>query len=407
MRLYKLYTESFKGLSPEAWMLSLVMLINRAGSMVLPFLGVYMATQLQFSIKETGVVLSFYGVGSILGSWLGGHFTDKLGEYKVQVFSLFLSAPLFLLIPLFLSVEGMAAIIFIQSTISETFRPANSVAIAKYAKPQNLTRAFSLNRMAVNLGYSVGPAMGGILSAISYEFLFVTNAIGALIAGIFYVKFFRRRHLLFQYKFRRNAQLKSTEKIAVKSPYKDFPFLIFCMFCALFSICFFQFFNTIPIFYKEVAKLDQQTIGYILGYSGFIIAVFEMLIVTLADKYLNLSQILLIGALSVAVAYGILIFDHGLFIIVLSMTILSLSEILALPFMATITALRADQNSQGAYMGLNGMSFSASFILTPILGTAIAEDYGFNTLWLISALVLIFSGLGLFWIVRRMKLKPA
>ncbi|CAM3784954.1 MFS transporter [Elizabethkingia occulta] len=187
MGLLRIYADSFKGLSKEAWMLSIVMLINRSGSMVLPFLGVYMTDQLEFSIKESGIVLSFYGVGSVIGSWLGGYFTDKFGEYRVQSTSLFLSAPLFLLIPIFTSVEGMALIILLQSIISETFRPANSVAITKYARPENLTRAFSLNRMAINLGFSIGPALGGILSSVSYELLFITNAVGAILAGIFYV----------------------------------------------------------------------------------------------------------------------------------------------------------------------------------------------------------------------------
>ena len=171
-------------------MLAAVMLINRAGSMVLPFLGVYMVDHLHFGIKESGMVLSFYGIGSVLGSWLGGLITDRVGEYKVQSTSLFLSVPLFCVLPLFTSIEGLATIILLQSIISEMFRPANSVAITKYAKSQNLTRAFSLNRMAVNLGFSIGPAMGGILSSISYDFLFYCNALGALLAGIVYVIFF-------------------------------------------------------------------------------------------------------------------------------------------------------------------------------------------------------------------------
>ena len=85
----------------------------------------------------------------------------------------------------------MALIILLQSIISETFRPANSVAITKYARPENLTRAFSLNRMAINLGF-LYPALGGILSSVSYELLFITNAVGAILAGIFYVRFLEK-----------------------------------------------------------------------------------------------------------------------------------------------------------------------------------------------------------------------
>ncbi|AIL46145.1 MULTISPECIES: MFS transporter [Elizabethkingia] len=380
-------------------MLSIVMLINRSGSMVLPFLGVYMTDQLEFSIKESGIVLSFYGVGSVIGSWLGGYFTDKFGEYRVQSTSLFLSAPLFLLIPIFTSVEGMALIILLQSIISETFRPANSVAITKYARPENLTRAFSLNRMAINLGFSIGPALGGILSSVSYELLFITNAVGAILAGIFYVRFFRKRHKIYQKKMKEKSMVKDTlEK--ERSPYRDSPFLVYCLLCAIFSVCFFQFFNTIPIFYKEVAHLDQKSIGYILGYSGFIIVVLEMLVVNFADKYLTIAKTLLYGILMCAAAYAMLAINHHISLIMLSISILSVGEILVLPFMSTITALRSGKTNQGAYMGLNGMTFSISFIITPLLGTSVASDLGFNTLWIGSGAVLALAGIAMYFVVN-------
>ncbi|WP_407489506.1 MFS transporter [Elizabethkingia anophelis] len=380
-------------------MLSIVMLINRSGSMVLPFLGVYMTDQLEFSIKESGIVLSFYGVGSVIGSWLGGYFTDKFGEYRVRSTSLFLSAPLFLLIPIFTSVEGMALIILLQSIISETFRPANSVAITKYARPENLTRAFSLNRMAINLGFSIGPALGGILSSVSYELLFITNAVGAILAGIFYVRFFRKRHKIYQKKMKEKSMVKDTlEK--ERSPYRDSPFLVYCLLCAIFSVCFFQFFNTIPIFYKEVAHLDQKSIGYILGYSGFIIVVLEMLVVNFADKYLTIAKTLLYGILMCAAAYAMLAINHHISLIMLSISILSVGEILVLPFMSTITALRSGKTNQGAYMGLNGMTFSISFIITPLLGTSVASDLGFNTLWIGSGAVLALAGIAMYFVVN-------
>ncbi|KFC38200.1 MFS transporter [Elizabethkingia anophelis] len=399
MGLLRIYADSFKGLSKEAWMLSIVMLINRSGSMVLPFLGVYMTDQLEFSIKESGIVLSFYGVGSVIGSWLGGYFTDKFGEYRVQSTSLFLCAPLFLLIPIFTSVEGMALIILLQSIISETFRPANSVAITKYARPENLTRAFSLNRMAINLGFSIGPALGGILSSVSYELLFITNAVGAILAGIFYVRFFRKRHKIYQKKMKEKSMVKDTlEK--ERSPYRDSPFLVYCLLCAIFSVCFFQFFNTIPIFYKEVAHLDQKSIGYILGYSGFIIVVLEMLVVNFADKYLTIAKTLLYGILMCAAAYAMLAINHHISLIMLSISILSVGEILVLPFMSTITALRSGKTNQGAYMGLNGMTFSISFIITPLLGTSVASDLGFNTLWIGSGVVLALAGIAMYFVVN-------
>ena len=400
MKLFNSYINTFKGLSREAWMLSIVMLINRSGSMVLPFLGVYMTDHLKFSLENAGIVLSFYGIGSVLGSWLGGYLTDKFGEYYIQSWSLFLSAPIFLIIPFFPSVEMMAVLIFLQSTISDTFRPANSVAITKYARPENLTKAFSLNRMAVNLGFSIGPALGGVLSGISYNFLFVFNFTGALIAGIIYVIFFRKRNKI----FREKKKLETFEvvKKTGKSPYKDYPFLVFSVLCTIFAICFFQFFNTIPLFYKDVAKLSQSTIGFILGYSGFIIVLLEMPLVSIAERTLKIPQILFLGAVLAGLSYLMLIFGSNISWLILSMTILCIAEIWALPFMSTVTALRAENGNKGAYMGVNGIAFSFSFIITPFLGTYVVSRFGFDSLWLGSFAVLTITSFLLFVVVKKM-----
>lgn len=382
-------------------MLSIVMLINRSGSMVLPFLGVYMTDHLKFSLENTGIVLSFYGIGSVLGSWLGGFLTDKFGEYYIQSWSLFLSAPIFIIMPFFSSVEMMALLIFLQSTISDTFRPANSVAITKYARPENLTKAFSLNRMAVNLGFSIGPALGGILSGISYNFLFIVNAIGAVTAGIIYVIFFRRRNKIFREK-KKLEPVKPVEKTVTKSPYKDYPFLLYSFLCAVFAVCFFQFFNTIPLFYKDVAKLDQSTIGFILGYSGFIIVLLEMPLVSLAERVLKIPQILSIGIIMSGVSYLLLLFGSNIPLLLLSMSILSIAEIWVLPFMSTVTALRAERGNKGAYMGLNGIAFSFSFIFTPFLGTYVVSHFGFDSLWIGSFAVLALSAILIYVVVKRM-----
>lgn len=401
-KFLKIYIDSFSGLSKEAWMLSIVMLINRSGSMVLPFLSVYMSGELNFSIEQTGIVLSFYGIGSVFGSFIGGYLTDKLGEYKVQVFSLFLTAPIFLLIPFFTSVTELAIIIFIQSLVSETFRPANSVAITKYAKPENLTRAFSLNRMAVNLGFSIGPALGGILSSISYNFLFVTNFVALLLAGIFYIYFFRKRNKTIN---RGNiAELKenSRKTKTLRSPYLDVPFLIFCLFCTIFSICFFQFFSTLPLFYQEVANLDKIEIGFLLGYSGFVIVLLEMIFVHLAEKRLTMAQTLLIGSIFCAVSFFMLGINYSVIVLVLSMTVLCIGEILVLPFLSTVTAIRSEGGNKGAYMGLSGITFSISFIITPLIGTKIAYLLGFDILWILTGVLLFFTSIGLYYTTKYM-----
>lgn len=382
-------------------MLSIVMLINRAGSMVLPFLGVYMVDHLKFSIADSGMVLSFFGVGSVIGSWLGGYITDKIGEFKVQSFSLFASVPMFCLLPLFDTPITLAAMVFIQSVTSEIFRPANSVAITKYAKADHITRAFSLNRMAVNLGFSIGPALGGLLSAISYNFLFFSNAVAAFIAGLTYVYFFRKRHAAFKIQ-KATVEVKDVKPAKERSPYADGRFIVFCLLCSVFSICFFQLLNTLPLFYKDTVKLDQSMIGVLLGYSGIVVVLFEMLLVHIAERRWTITRTMVIGTVLCALSYGMLGFTHQLAWLFASITLLSLGEILILPFMSTITAARAGSYNKGSYMGMNGISVAIAFIISPLLGSRIASIYGFDRLWIGTGILLLLASIGFHFSVKRL-----
>ena len=96
-------------------MLSLVILINRIGAMVVPFLSIYMTQSLNFTIKETGYVLSFFGLGAVIGSWLGGWLTDKFGYFKIQAISLFLVVPVYFTLPELQTVESLSIGILILS----------------------------------------------------------------------------------------------------------------------------------------------------------------------------------------------------------------------------------------------------------------------------------------------------
>ena len=67
-RLLSLYLGSFANIQRNVWILSIAMFINRSGSMVLLFTSLYLTKDLHFTIAEAGLTLSFYGIGSVLGS---------------------------------------------------------------------------------------------------------------------------------------------------------------------------------------------------------------------------------------------------------------------------------------------------------------------------------------------------
>ncbi|GAB3535255.1 MFS transporter [Pontibacter brevis] len=400
-RLFLLYRNAFGGLSKPAWMMSVVMLINRSGSMVTPFLSLYVTDMLGYSLREAGIILSIYGAGSVCGSFLGGWLTDKIGHFKVQFVSLTLGGSLYFLLLNLRQFEHLAAGVFILSLVNDCLRPANSASIAHYAKPENMTRAFSLNRMAINLGFSVGPAIGGALAALSYRWLFIADGATCIAAGIFFFLYFRHRQ---GHPPPPQQQVSLTVKApAARSPYRDGYFLLFALLCCSFAVMFFQLFTTLPLYWRGEYALPEGQIGLLMALNGCIVFLLEMIVVYLIGERIKKQVLIAAGLLILGVSFVLLNMMQHLSVLYLSMLLLSVSEIFAMPFMATITVERSNSVNRGAYMGLYTISYAAAHVIAPLLGTTIIAAYGFATLWWVTGIMAIFTATGLYWVVQQME----
>lgn len=375
-KIFHLYTQAYGGLSHAAWMLALVMLINRAGSMVLPFLSIYLTASLHFGLEEAGIILTFYGLGAMAGSLIGGWLSDKIGNFLVQFLSLIIGGMFLLCLPMITTFEWLIPAVFITSLTVESLRPANTASVASYSKPENITRSYSLNRMAVNLGFSIGPALGGILATYSYELLFYTDGLTCISAGIFFFFYFR--------KATPRTRQKATpvnEVVKKVSPYGDLSFLLFLVLVICYAIIFFQLFNTLPLFFRQIHHLSENTIGLLLATNGLIVFIFEMILVHYFERKVAIVTMIVIGAVLSAIGYGLLNISGGIILLLVVMFLLSFGEITVMPFMVTHVINRAGKGKQGGYIGLYTLAWATAFMLAPYLGTHLAASTSFTTLW--------------------------
>jgi predicted MFS family arabinose efflux permease len=179
------YTESFRGLPGRAWWMALVVLVNRSGSMVFFFLPLYLTSQKGFSVVEAGRMVSVWGLGSLAGSYIGGWLSDRLGTKAVQASSLAASGAGFILLGFLDGSVVLAAAVFILSLLSESFRPANITAFAEACGEAGRARGFTLLRLAHNLGFAVGPVLGGFFAASGcYACLFWVDGLTSLAAAV-------------------------------------------------------------------------------------------------------------------------------------------------------------------------------------------------------------------------------
>ena len=395
-RAFNNYIGTFKGLSIEVWWLALITLINRAGTMVIPFLSLYLTQGLSFSLKDVGWVMTAYGFGSIIGSWLGGKLTDKLGYYKVMVTSMVLTGILFVALQTLTTFTTFCIGLFIVMVVADSFRPAMFVALSAYSKEENKTRSVTLIRLAINLGFSAGPVMGGlIITHLGYSGLFWVDGVTCFIAGLLILQVLNPK------------KAKTFEQVEVqnpKSPYSDGLFWIFFVAMSLFGIVFLQYFSTIPLFYKEVHLLTEFEIGLIMGLNGALIFITEMpLIKWIERKTFSMAGLMLTGAILTGISIIILNLTGWVGIIIIGMLFMTIGEMIAFPFSNAFAMERSKRGNQGAYMAMYSISFSVSHIFGHNMGMQMIENYGYETTWYFVTFLAVLCSVLLF--ILKVKLK--
>ena len=370
--------------------------------MVLPFLSKYLKEDLHFTYSQVGWIMVSFGLGSMLGSWLGGKLSDKIGFYRIMIFSLFVSGLLFFVLEFITSFVGLCIGMFVIMVVADMFRPAMFVSLGAYAKPENRTRALTLVRLAVNLGFAAGPALGGlIIMNFGYRGLFWADGGTCIVAILVFAALVKEK------KKSKYTDKKDPDTVLTHSVFKDKAFWIFLGSCVITGILFFQLFTTMPLYYKEQFNLTELETGLLLTLNGLMIFALEMPIVGYIERNkLNKLKIINLGCLAMAISMFLMLVNFWVGILIVMILFMTFGEMFAFPFSNSFAIGRAPKGHEGRYMAIFTMSFSMAHILSAKVGMSIIENFGYQANWFFMGFLgLVGVSLG-YWallIVRKEK----
>lgn len=386
-QIFYKYTAAYKGLPKMAWLLSLIILINRSGSVVLFFLVLYLTSQLDYSMSDAGCMISVYGLGSLVGSYLGGWLSDKIGVIRVMKFSLILSAIGYVILSYIKSPLLITLFLFIVAVVAEAFRPANSTAMALVCTPENRARGFALNRIAVNLGVTIGPAIGGFLALISYSLIFWFDALTCMAAAIYLIFILRNKEFT-------HFKINDDKSSGLRKPCNDRFYIVLLLLLFFTGIIFVQLLNTWPLYLKSFYKLIENQIGILFAINGIMIIIIELPLIHSIERRSTL-KIMTIGTVLFALGFGILPLSTSYLFAAITVVIWTFGEILIFPLVTGLIANRASDENRGQYMGLFSFTFSLAFVIGPALGSWIYDNIGPHQLWISSGVLGLLVTIGL------------
>jgi predicted MFS family arabinose efflux permease len=384
-RAFRQWWASYSGLSREIWLLAAVNLINRMGGMVVVFLSVYLTDKnhLNFSLEYAGYALMCAGAGGIVGAMVGGWLSDRIGYFNVQLISLIINGILLIILLHITDFWQICGVLFVLNSISEAFRPANQLAMSAYSTPETRTRSIAVMRLAYNLGFTIAPALGGIIAYnLGWIWLFWIDGITCLMAAVALSIWLSPKKMP---EHVQNAAAPNTTDPKL-SPWRNGQFLLFVLYTFFGAMAFMQLMWAAPVFFRDGYGWTENQIGWAMAINGAIVIIVEMPLLYRIEKRYKPLGFVQLGLMLYVAAYAALIGPFwGFWAMVLFMIFISFGEIFVMPFSSNyVLGIVSDRPNRGSYLSVYNLSYQISNVIAPFIATQIAARINYDTLWLVN-----------------------
>ncbi|MFI9048314.1 MDR family MFS transporter [Streptomyces sp. NPDC053427] len=369
------------GLPGAFWVLWGGSLVNRLGSMVNPFLSLYLTAVRGVSLADTGIVLAVVGVGSVLSQPLGGFLADRFGRRVALTGGMLANGATLLALGHAQSLTVLVGCCFVLGITIDLFRPAAQALVADAVPDADRTRAYGLLLWAVNLGFSVAMVMGGFLASHGFQLIFWLDAGACTAFGV----------LVWLAIPETRPAVREAAAGGYRTVLRDRVMLAFAGIIVVYAIVFQQAFATLPLAMKAAA-LPNSAYGIVMGINGVVVIAMQPLIghrLTALDK----SRVLATGFAVAACGNALAATASATAGYALAVAVSTLGEILVFATTAAVVAALAPASLRGRYNGLIGMAWGTGFLIAPVIGTRLL-DTGSTPLWLTCAALCLVASLG-------------
>ncbi|WP_375605380.1 MFS transporter [Flavobacterium davisii] len=376
--------KDFKTLPREVWFFFFMILINRMGAMVVPFMSKYLYDDLKFGYAEIGTIMMCFGAGSIVGTFLVGKISKNISSYKLMTYSMFFNGVILFSLQFVKGFYPLCFTVFILNVVADMFRPSMMATLKDFVKKEDRIKAFSLMRTASNFGFIISPIIAGIsIATVGYYLLFYIDGISSIVAVVFFITFVKEKKLLHQLTF---SNLNEEKFVFLK----DKLLLIHCLITIITGIIFFQIFSVLPLYYSDVLKLSTTFNTYTLVFYGLVLFFLEVAVVSyIKKKEIKTLNAILYGLLSMCLGYFILVALQQTIGVFLALSFISFGVMLTFPFAADFVLERSYKKMEAKFLSYFQMCYGIAQFLSAKLSLFIIHRLGYN----INFILNIFLGI--------------
>lgn len=360
------------------WWLWLCTFLNRVGGFVAPFLALYLSADRHFSASVIGMITASYGLGGMLSALAAGHLCDRYGTKRMLLAAYSGSAIAVSILAMVRTELLIGCVTFIFGFFVEGVRPIISTSVGNLVSGPQRAKAFSYNRWATNLGFSIASIVAGVLAPLGYSLLFAGNAaVNILCLVIIACTVENDRQ---GWNIPAGQAAKKVGRLGFFSAFQDTVLLGTLGSFFLLAVVIQQMNSTLPISMHN-SGLSSQEYGIAIATNGILIAVCQVFVGNWSARRPPYS-VLAAAAFLVAIGYASTSAASNVWLYIVSISVWTFGEMIATPVSMEVTARLAPYGSQGRYQGAWAFSWSTAGFIAPLAGGWTMRIFGSSALWI-------------------------
>lgn len=380
------------------YILALGSFINRAGAFFIVYLTVYLQDHLHLGERFATRTMGIFGAGAIVAAIVGGHLADWLGRKLVMLTSLFGGAAVLCAFTWLTNPLHMQAAVFLFGFLGEMYRPASTAMVGDVTPPEQRLIAYGLLYYSVNLGFAIGPVIGGeVVERFSYGTVFIADAATTAAYAVIILFAVRETIHLARAQAKETADSirpadaaaveispaatpsRVTLRTALRRIGRDRVFLIFCLATLFISLCYMQHLSTLPL-YTRGKGISIKEYGRLIALNGGLIVLLQLPLTTMLRRF-DRGRMIALSAVVVGAGFGLTAFAHTPLQFAGTILVWTIGELMQLPFLSSVAADLAPPDLRGRYMGVFGLCFSSANMIGAPIGGEVLARFGGGYIW--------------------------
>jgi len=350
----------------RVWLILACRVLMSAGySLAFPYFAVYLSRERGFALEIIGAAMAASLLVSALAQILGGRAADKLGRRPVMLGGV-LARAAFILALAFAVRAGsgfvlLMALHFAGSFAAGFFDSSSDAWVSDWFSESERLQAFSWLRTGGNLGWALGPVLGGLLmNGAGYAALFFWTAAVYAVCFLLLWAMLRESHA-------------GQSAVAVRSrpeaaeAFRDSKLWILGAGTVLIGVVMSQLITPLSLYAVDFLRLSALQLGLLFSLNGAIVVLFQIPLSRLG-RGVKLSVFLCGGCLLYALGYASLSVMARPDLIALAVAVVTFGEISVSPALNAVAANLAAEETRGTYLGALRFFRQIGWALGPWLG---------------------------------------